>query len=427
MPTPGGTTEAVAPTNRSAAMTANPVLTCRLSDGTTRRLERCDDLGELPHGRRFAARDEAGRRLSVVVARPADPSHRDRFEAMRPLAPYLVGVGEVVDGPDAGAMVLVTDAWGTTLADHLGQADVAALPEGEAAALFTSGVDLLVRLHAAGHGHGDVRPEAIAWIEGRGWSLLPGEPSGAEATLADDLAAFARVLRQALGQPLPSRWQRVLDASLAPPAHADVAGLRVRPGPRTLFLTWDWPEGALLAAVGLREDRFPVGLADAAYRADCSRGRYDAEGGFALAVPESAERVYLAVFSLWREEDGTFQPSPGTEPGCRWQGPAGLRAATYRVARAGARFLVEVRSAGAVNLPPLVLVGSFDDTPLGRDDGQVLATSDGGPLGPGAALRVAFDRPERRGPVHVRLFCRRDDDAAWLRLDADPPEGIVLR
>ncbi len=98
---------------------------------------------------------------------------------------------------------------------------------------------------------------------------------------------------------------------------ADVERLKVTVEGKAIAATWDWPAGAHLTQVVVREGAFPTGPNDPQARSErCFRAGYMAEGRIIIPIDPRAAVVHVTVYAIYRHEDG-WEHASGRTTGAR--------------------------------------------------------------------------------------------------------------
>lgn len=140
-------------------------------------------------------------------------------------SPYLVATRDVAIDTEGRIAVVSDFAPGGSLASLLNERGTLAAPE--IVTLLAALSHGLAALHARGIAHGAVRPTNVV-MSAEGRPMLTDCGMNPEATARDDIAALARLCRDALGPTTPaSAVTELLDAALSGAVDADELARRV--------------------------------------------------------------------------------------------------------------------------------------------------------------------------------------------------------
>ncbi len=193
---------------------------------------------------------------------------------------------------------------------------------------------------------------------------------------------------------------------------APVRGLSVRRFGEEVRLTWTWPDEAIAAHVAWQPSAGPndesVPSAGRQQRT-CSRRAYDAEGGFAAAMGNAAQRV--EVWAVIPGPDGeqvtaptgTEVPAAGIPVGYDVRRVPGFSGLIYLVRRQRRRKL-RVRATRRCVLPDLIVVESrHPGIPLTPNGGEPVARIAGRPMDPGTSVEIIV-KLGKEGPSWLACF-----------------------
>lgn len=206
---------------------------------------------------------------------------------------------------------------------------------------------------------------------------------------------------------------------------ADVERLHLAHDGRDLIAMFDWPEDAGAAWVVAKEDGFPTGPDDPAARAErCFRAGYLHDHQFVLPLTEPSGTVYVAVYAIYRHDDGWEQASgrtSGARAKLQWSTHVQLR---YRIKRTLwlARFFLDaapyqliLESSHTGLLPGLALVANKNGAPTdGNGDLRVLDIPSER-YQRGVPVKQALRFREGVTPASIRLL-PQDECCNWLQL-----------
>lgn len=222
----------------------------------------------------------------------------------------------------------------------------------------------------------------------------------------------------------------VLGASVSVPVMSPVTALRADRYRNKLRLSWRWPDECHVCRVqwwaaepgsGTAEaipDR-EAAQADRAARVDrgtpveCSRRRFDDDGGFEIAVGPRATTV--SVRALHRDVEGEIvsEPAETTVPALGAMVRYAFRRRTRW--RPWRRNRLVLTADQACRVPPLVVVHRAGRVmPLRPEQGTAIFHLAGVDLLPAVPLSVPVPLPAQHGPDWLACFCE------------DPPDGISL-
>jgi hypothetical protein len=217
-----------------------------------------------------------------------------------------------------------------------------------------------------------------------------------------------------------------LGATVSVPSISPVTALEAARYGNKLRLSWRWPEGCHVCLVrswaaeagpapGTAEagpDREAAGLGPAPL--ECSRRRFNDDGGFEIAVGPGATTV--SVRSLHRDAEGEIVSAPAeiTVPGSGVTVRYAFRRRTR--SRPWRRNRLVLTADQACRVPPIVVVHRPGRVmPLRPEQGSQIFHLPGADLSPAAPLSVRVPLPAQEGPDWLAcFFC------------ADPPDGIAL-
>ncbi len=201
---------------------------------------------------------------------------------------------------------------------------------------------------------------------------------------------------------------------------ADVERLKLTVEGKSVTATWDWPAAAHIAQVVVRESAFPTGPGDPRARTErCFRPGYMAEKRFTIPIDPSTGVIHVAVYAIYRHEDGWERASGRT---------TGARALIVIAPNIHVRYRVEripllsrlfgktepwrlsMRADRTATLPELTLVAAESGAPSDVGNGIPILAVPSQQYEEGMVVQKDFRPPEGARIENTRLLVRGASD-----------------
>jgi hypothetical protein len=199
---------------------------------------------------------------------------------------------------------------------------------------------------------------------------------------------------------------------------ADVERLRLTVEGKSVVASWDWPAGAHLAQVMVREGAFPAGPNDPqAHTERCFRPGYMADGGrLIIPINPHADTVYVTVYAIYRQDDGRWERASGHTTGARAAIAVApnirVRYCVERVSLFARLFLkmqpwqLSMRADRTATLPELTLVAGMGRAPSDVGGGVAVLQVPSQQYEGGTVVQKDFEAPEGVKIENARLLVR---------------------